>query len=88
MLNSASKVCSDEFGTLEWATQQCEKDVNCNWLHDHSGDNKNWRLCPNVNIYDYLSNAPEDEIGMSKLKPSKDYHNSLDFFNYQLRKNE
>ena len=78
MLNSASKVCSDEFGTLEWATQQCEKDVNCNWLHDRDGDNKNWKFCPNVYLQEYLWNYPEEGIGMSKLKPSKEYHNSLD----------
>ena len=62
--NSASDVCSAKTGTLEWATEQCDNDVNCNWLHDYGCDVKHWRFCSNVDIDDYKGNG-----GCSKIKP-------------------
>ena len=62
---SGFSVCSDESGTLEWAAEQCNKDDNCNWLHDAFCDNEKWRFCPNVRIED-LPDSKTDSC--SKLK--------------------
>ena len=66
VINKGSDSCSSQFGTLEWAGQQCDNDMNCNWLHDYGCDNKNWRFCPNTNIDDFSGDG-----GCSKIKSGK-----------------
>ena len=66
-MNSAKGDCSNEkAGSLEWAIQRCEEVTNCHWIHDFQCDNKNWRICYNVDLKDYI--AP-NENGCAKVKP-------------------
>ena len=62
--NSASGVCSSSYGSLDWAKQQCDKYINCKWLHDWGCDGKNWRFCSNVELDDYKGSG-----GCSQIKP-------------------
>ena len=55
--------CSSDVGTLEWAMQQCDNDANCNWLHDHGCDSRNWRFCSNSSIDDFNGDG-----GCSRIK--------------------
>ena len=73
VLDSASYVCSSEYGPLEWAMKKCNKDNTCKWLHDHGCDNENWRFCPNVDINKYLNpRAAQRSESCSKMKPNKE----------------
>ena len=63
VINKGSDSCSSQFGTLEWAMQQCDNDANCNWLHDHGCDSRNWRFCSNSSIDDFNGDG-----GCSRIK--------------------
>ena len=65
MRNSVSDDCSNEYGTLTWAKEKCDKDPNCHFIHDYGCDNASWRYCPNL-----LVDASRDNQGKacSKLK--------------------
>ena len=67
VLNSASQFCSNEYGTLEWAKEQCDNDIICKWLHDYACDDKSWRFCSNIDLHDYLYQGSGIE-GCSKVK--------------------
>ena len=68
MRDSVAYDCSNEYGTLTWAIEKCDKDPNCHLIHDHSCDDANWRYCPNL-----LVDASRDNHGKacSKLKIGK-----------------
>ena len=68
MKNSVSGDCSTEYGTVEWAIEKCDKDPNCQFIHDHGCDDKNWRYCPNLLIDESLDNQGK---ACSRLKSGK-----------------
>ena len=65
-MNSIPGVCSNAYGTLEWAKKQCDNDISCNWLHDYGCDDKRWRFCSNIDIGDYKGTG-----GCTQIKPEK-----------------
>ena len=75
MNNDAAYVCSGELGTLNWAVEQCNNNINCKWLHDYACDGADWRFCPNVDI-----NVHKGQGGCSKLKPGNKSHVNLPYF--------
>ena len=79
VLNSAAYVCSDEYGTLEWAKQKCNNDTNCNWLHDYDCDDSKWRFCINVSLDDHLYEGTGIE-GCSKVKIGNLVQNDQNLF--------
>jgi len=38
-------LCSSIYGSLEWATNQCDADPACSWLHDFNCDGNGYRYC-------------------------------------------
>ena len=60
--------CPDASGDVQWAMKRCDNDISCKWLHDFNCDNKHWRVCPNLNIENYL-NQKNEGIGCTKVKP-------------------
>ena len=65
--NSGYSVCSERYGSLEWAQEMCNKDDNCKWLHDTYCDDRFWRFCSNDKIGDYTG-MPHTTDSCSKLK--------------------
>ena len=63
--NSAKWDCSNDKGSLEWATSKCTETVNCGWIHDYNCDNKNWRFCFNIDVNDYIQ---PNEKACAKVK--------------------
>ena len=45
--------CSQEYGTRDWAIDQCNKNRECTHLDDWGCDNAKWRYCINVKIWDF-----------------------------------
>ena len=88
-MDSASGVCSREYGTLKWAMTKCNNDNNCKWLHDHGCDDENWRFCPNIDINKYLTHrAAQRPEGCSKIQIDKSKTRKLNenkFADHQLQ---
>ena len=68
VLDTHSKKCSKEHGTLEWAMNECNKNEDCTHLDDYICDDKNWRYCVNVDIENYKDANPST-ISCTLLKP-------------------
>ena len=68
MKNSVSDDCSTEYGTVSWAIEKCDKDPNCQFIHDYGCDDKNWRYCPNLLIDESLEYQGK---ACSRLKSGK-----------------
>ena len=83
VLNSAAQVCSAEYGTLGWAKQQCDNDINCKWLHDYGCDDVNWRFCSNINHDDYLYQGTNIQ-GCSKVKIGNQAQNKGNILYFRL----
>ena len=65
MKNSAGDGCSTEYGTLTWAIEKCDNDLNCDFIHDYGCDNANWRYCPNLRVDESVDNQGQ---ACSRLK--------------------
>ena len=60
--------CSSKYGTLEWATNECDQNEDCTHLDDYGCDDANWRYCVNVDIETYKDQSAATK-SCTLLKP-------------------
>ena len=51
--NYPNFACSQQYGTLQWASEQCNKDPDCKWIHDYKCRHDEYRYCTRVDMYQY-----------------------------------
>ena len=77
MLDSVGYDCSTEYGTLSWASKKCDKDPNCEFVHDYGCDNASWRYCPNLLVDQNWNNQGQ---ACSRLKIGEPFVKQLEIF--------
>ena len=60
--------CSKDYGTRDWAIEQCDKNNECTHLDDYGCDDENWRYCMNVKIDDFKDSSATGCTLLKKLK--------------------
>ena len=60
--------CSREYGSRDWAMNECNQLEECTHLDDYDCDEESWRYCVNVDIETY-KNQPGATKSCTLLKP-------------------